>query len=312
MGLYDRDYTRENDSWLPPSAWDTANRRANRGPRSFTIALIVINVAVFFADVLISGNAAQGSRLADWFAVNPDTLLRPWEWYRLLSYGFVHSLGGIGHLAFNMIGLFFFGRPVEERLGSREFLRFYLVAIVLGGLVSSARWVISSLVTGAPLQSLSGGTIGASGGVMAVTILFAFYFPNAIIYLMMVIPIKAWVAAVLFVALNLLGLASSDAPVAYDVHLAGAALAAVYYRRSWNFGFLASNRAVESVGNLFRRRPSLRLHDPERALAKEEAEADRILDKIQANGLDSLTSAERRTLEKHSRRKRANRQKSGR
>jgi hypothetical protein len=55
---------------------------------------------------------------------------------------------------------------------------------------------------------------------------------------------------------------------------------------------------------LTRRKPRLRLHDPEKKLARQEAEVDRILDKIQASGIDSLTSAERKTLERHSRLKR--------
>jgi len=83
--------------------------------------------------------------------------------------------------------------------------------------------------------------------------------------------------------------------------LAGAGFAAIYHLRGWRLDSFAR------MPDFFSRRPKLRLHDPEKKLAKQEAEVDRILDKIQQSGLDSLTSSERKTLERHSRLKRQQR-----
>ncbi len=300
MGLHDRDYSRER-SWEPESPWS----RRDSGP-SVTVILIIVNVAIFFLDGFLTGRSTD-SVLANLFEVRPDTILKPWTWYQFLSYGFVHSLD-IRHVGFNMLGLFFFGTAVERHLGRAEFLRFYLLAVITGGVVSSLRWFIQAVLQGVPIESISFGTVGASGAVMAVTILFAFLEPQSTIYMMMVLPVKAWLVAVIYVGMNLMGMAGTgEGNIAYDVHLAGAAFAALYFKRRWRFDRLDPARWGFSLSQLSKRRPRLRLHDPERQLAAQEAEADQLLDKIQASGLDSLTSAERKTLEKHSRRKRESR-----
>src|SRR5690606_17023471 len=113
------------------------------GVRSAVVTLIIINVIAFFADLLLSGGGGEvRSVMAQWFEVRADTLLKPWTWYRFLTYGFVHSIDDIRHLAFNMLGLFIFGRSVEERLGRSEFWRFFLVAVIIGGIVASIRWML--------------------------------------------------------------------------------------------------------------------------------------------------------------------------
>ena len=246
--------------------------------------------------------------MANWFAVRTDTLVQPWTWYQFLTYGFVHDPNGINHILFNMIGLFFFGRAVEQRLGTSEFLRFYLVAIVIGGILGSLAFRLEGIPNGS--------IIGASGAVIATTILFACYYPHAEILLMFVLPVKAWVIAVLFVVSDLagaLGLMSGMVPgsgnTAFSVHLSGAFFALLYYFRHWNlrwldFGLLssASQRLQQRT-----RRARLKLHDPEKKIHKEAEDADRILAKIHDQGESSLTAAERRTLERYSRRQRQKR-----
>lgn len=306
MGLQDRDYSREHSfdkgTWGGgggPASWLGGNAR------SITVTLIIINVIVFFADLVFSGNGDGNntrSVMSDWFAVRGDTLVKPWTWYRFLTYGFVHAIEDIRHVAFNMLGLFIFGRAVENRMERAEYLRFYLAAIVIGGVVASVKAVIPALLSGDAIVAFP--TVGASGAVMAITILFAFYYPDATILFMLIFPMKAWVLAVLFVVMNLFGMIGGGGPVAYEVHLAGAAWAAAYHLRRWNLRFLNAS-GLAGIGEfLTRRKPALRLHDPEKKLARQEAEVDRILDKIQASGIDSLTSAERKTLERHSRLKR--------
>ncbi|MGB7329586.1 MAG: rhomboid family intramembrane serine protease, partial [Rubripirellula sp.] len=118
MGLYDRDYGRDERT-----AWDRIEN-----PRSMTIILIVVTVAVFFAEVLFQNTTpirlsdgsealVKSSPIADWLSVKHDTLYKPWLWWQLLSYGFVHDYQKIFHVLFNMMGLFFFGRIIEQRLG---------------------------------------------------------------------------------------------------------------------------------------------------------------------------------------------------
>ena len=290
MGIYDRSYYR--DSGLPSVApWDN---------RSMVTILIIINVALFLANFLLTN---RNSAITDALLLDPQLLNQPLQWYRVLSYGFAHANQTptgqftIFHLLFNMLSLYFLGRSVEDRYGKWEFLRFYLVAVLLGGLY----WTIRAWGMERPM-------LGASGAVTAVCMLFVFNFPRAELLLMGVIPMPAWVLGVIIVIGNMLG--GRDA-VAYDVHLVGAAFAALYFYGNLNFGFIEDLTQRAKV-NLKQKQRGFKVHrpeEPEPAPSKDEVEADRILAKIHQSGQDSLTPAERKFMEGYSRRVRERRSK---
>ena len=212
MGIYDRPYYR--DGGLPSVApWDQ---------RSMVSLLIIANAAVFLANMLFTSRSAA---IMNALAVDPSLMEQPWQWYRMLSYGFAHAPRDPMHIVFNMVSLYFLGRNVEDRYGRWEFLRFYLTAILLGGIY----WTIRTWGgNGGPM-------LGASGGVTAVCMLFVFCFPKAELLLFGIIPIPAWLLGVMIVVGNMLG---GRGGVAYDVHLVGAAFAAIYFYGNLNFGFV--------------------------------------------------------------------------
>ncbi len=304
MGLYDRDYGRSERT-----PWDSA-----QNPRSITITLLVINVVVFFVDMISVDPQTKNSVLAGWLHVDAETIVRPWRWGQFLTYGFMHDISGISHILFNMFGLFVFGRVVEQRIGRMEFLRFYLVAIVIGGIVGALSSLVYAMATGIPLAAMPG-TIGASGAVVATVILFACYYPNQQLLLMFVLPVKAWVVAVLFVGLDLAGAlgllqgVDSYSNTAFTVHLAGAFFALAYFFRRWSLQRLDFSLLADLPSRLGQRsrRMKLKLHDPDKKLQQEAEDADRILAKIHELGESSLTSSERKTLERYSRRQREKR-----
>ena len=302
MGLYDRDCGRD-DAMTP---WDQHQRSQSQSAKSMTIILVVVTVAIHLVDMVTAQQVPPDesvSRLMPWFGCFKDTLTKPWMWYQFLSYGFMHSLENLFHVGFNMFGLFIFGRAVEERMGRFEFLRFYLLSMLAGGIVGC----LTYWAMGVP----AGVVIGASGAVIAVTIMFACYYPHANILLMMFLPVKAWIVAVIFVASNLFGSismlqgpeAQESGGTAFTVHLAGAAFALLYYFQGWNLRFLDFKNYQQWFGRSVRR-TKLKIHNPDAKLRKETEDVDQILAKIHRSGEESLTRAERRTLEKHSRRKR--------
>ncbi len=300
MGLYDRNYTQYEESDFGRGG---NGREAIFGQpgKSITTILIIMNVAAFIANQLFRPVGEDGERISllfSWMQVTPETLFQPWLWWQYLTYGFAHNDRDIWHLAINMLVLFFFGNTVEQRIGRSEFLRFYLLAVVLGGVV----WSLLEQFRGGDQRTA---LVGASGGVQAVTILFACLYPHAQILLFFVIPVKAWIAAVGFAVLNLWGALGGGGTTAYDVHLVGIAFAAVYHFRG-----IQLERVLPSIGSLpslGSRRPRLRLHDPDRRQYQEDQEADRILDKIHQLGEASLTRKERKFMENYSRKKRAQR-----
>ena len=226
---------------------------------------------------------------------------RPWTF---VSYMFVH--GGLLHLLGNMLMLFVFGTAVEGRMGSRNFLLYYLFCGVGAA-------VFSLLLAGIMPM---GAFVGASGAVLGVAVAFAMYWPDAeIIVFPIPVPIKARTLVIGLVALDIIAsqLWPNDG-VAHLAHVGGALFGYLYFRvqslsrRSPG----APARAVERVvmvqsgsSEPDRRTPVTPMRPRRRADADPvAAEVDRVLDKISEKGISSLTAAERRFLDEVAKQKR--------
>jgi membrane associated rhomboid family serine protease len=306
MGYQDREYYREEG--YGPSGIDAT---------TMTFKLIIVNVVVYLANILFGG-----VNLTEKLTLHGDTLLHPLLWYQLLTAGFAHDPGtgqAFGHIFFNMLGLFLFGRFIEERVGPREFLWFYLAAVLFGNLVWAAKYLIQAQLGFIAWDRLAGyGVLGASGAVTAIVILFCLYYPTRSLYLFFLFRVPAWVVGLLIIGSNLLGeyqaARGGGKPVAYEVHLAGALFAFAYWQLHWNLSqtwqMLTGRRG--RISTLFRSQPKLRVHDPVDEFDEPwdeelESEADHLLEKVHTHGADSLTSRERKLLEEYSRRVRAKR-----
>lgn len=289
MGVYDRPYYRdESGPGFSFSGWPLVGQ------------LIALNVIVFFANVILR-RASGEFLLLEYLAVDTDIWFKPWLWWRLLTYGFVHDPHGIAHILFNMIGLYFFGTSVESQHGRREMLALYLAAMIVAG----AAWLLIENVDGA--ANGTGRLLGASGAVIALMVVYVYHNPQATIMVFGVFPVVAWVFGLVYVLADLYGaLQPERGPVAYVAHLGGAAFGWLYCRRGWQLGrYLPLDEASRRrwrPSRWLRRRPNVRLHDPERAERNLSDEVDRILTKISESGEASLTKAERKTLEDASRR----------
>ncbi|MET7365603.1 rhomboid family intramembrane serine protease [Streptomyces sp. NPDC005566] len=125
-------------------------------PRLITKVLLGINLAVFVAvwvtgrswlvdDLLLFGRAYSGDPGGGVEGVAEG------QWYRLVTSMFLHQ--DVWHIAFNMLGLWWLGGPLEEALGRARYLTLYL----LSGLAGSALtyWISD------PAQ----GSLGASGAI---------------------------------------------------------------------------------------------------------------------------------------------------
>jgi membrane associated rhomboid family serine protease len=152
-------------------------------------------------------------------AMNPITVLNGWVW-QFVTYMFAH--GGVSHLLFNMLALFIFGRQVEKQMGSKEFLLYYLLTGILAGVFSFAVY----MVTGSYGVYL----LGASGAIFAVQLAYAVFFPNSIIYLWGILPLRAPVMVLGFTGIELFSsIFGFQNGVAHLTHLAGFALGWIYF-----------------------------------------------------------------------------------
>src|SRR6266702_5563748 len=262
--------------------------------------LFVANLVVFLFQMTIF---VDPRFLATFGFVPLRALAQPWTF---VTYMFLH--GGPLHLAFNLLALFVFGPDVEERMGGRPFLAYYLLCGLGGAALSLALVQVRHVDL----------VLGASAAVYGVMLAFAWAWPNQPIY---VFPFPAPIAAkwlVTFaVAISLvLGLFAVSNGVAHLAHLGGFATGFLYLQTvDWQLARAerrvrgrpqpsvlvqsarASGGAGASPASTKRRRPS-----GERDAVS--AEVDRVLDKISARGIDSLTPAERKLLAEMSRKMR--------
>lgn len=254
--------------------------------------LILVNIIVHILQLL----PGVGDVITGLGAAHPVLILRGQIW-RLFTYGFLHSTGSFSHLLFNMFGLWMFGAPIEARLGSKAFLWFYMISIVFSGLFSFTYLIGDSV----PF------IVGASGAIFAVVTLYAIYYPDSLIYIYGIIPVKARIWAIIFGVVSIFGTLNRGGDTAHVVHLGGIVFAFIY----WKFGDRVSSltrnwirkRAIAKEDKENKKETVLHYYEPRKSrqeIAQEKSDIDAVLKKISQSGMESLSEDEYKILEKAS------------
>lgn len=242
--------------------------------------LLVANVIIFLF------SRVSPAVFNDFGFVPQLILLRPWT---LVTYAFLH--GGWMHLFFNMLMLFFFGPRLEERLGSKTFIWFYLACAVGGAILTFA------LAPGAMV-------VGASGAIFGVVVGFARYWPRENIYIWGILPVQARILALFMVGSSLFfGITGAEDGIAHFAHLGGL-VAGWIFLRSWE-----RRRHRRVVKPSVRRQKASPVQDTEmirrwEAIPRERLheinreELENLLHKVKRMGAQALTSDERAFLDR--------------
>jgi membrane associated rhomboid family serine protease len=263
MGVADRAYMRR--SGPPPIAAGAS------WTLRFVVLLALVHVGVEIARQQF-GWRGRGDLLLSWDA------LRQGRVWTVLTAALLHA--DTMHLLFNLLGLWYFGKIVEETLGSAQFVAFFLLAAVL----SHVPFVAAEMVTQDPTT-----TIGASGVVMATLVFAAFRHPG-MPFSFIFFPVLLWQLAAVYVALDVFGLTNAGSSVDHWTHLGGAA-----------FGFAVHRFGLPRLRLPRRARAARPHHEPGPYRdGNVRAEIDRILDKINAHGIGGLTDEEREFLRRNS------------
>lgn len=193
-----------------------------------TQALILSNVGMFCLMLLAPG-------LERWLALWPlaSGEFLPWQ---LATYAFLH--GSMGHLFFNMLGLWMFGAELEQIWGRRRFMQFYGASVLSAGIIQ---------IGFTALIGSYGPTVGASGGLFGLLMAYGLMFPNrTIMPLFPPIPMKARTFVAVFGGIELLmGVVDHGGGVAHFAHLGGmlgAWLLLQYWRGKPPFGGQGKSR----------------------------------------------------------------------
>jgi len=179
---------------------------------NFALFIITVNFLVYLLTYL-------RPNYLYYFSMRPVNVINFQTYWQFVTYMFTHA--NMSHIFFNMLGLFFFGFPLERRMGSKEFLLFYFFCGIGAGIFSFFFYVTTG--------NLGVYLLGASGAVYAVLLAYAVFFPNSVIYIMGIIPLKSTWVVIIYTAIEIFSqLGSRHSSVAHFTHLAGFAFAYFY------------------------------------------------------------------------------------
>lgn len=266
--------------------------------------LIAVNVLVFIINSLFPFLLGLSKNsIVQWFELPKDFfdfLIQPWS---IVTYSFFH--GGIGHLFWNMLLIYFVGRIFLNFYDSRRFLNVYLLGVILGGLFFVLGYNVFPAFFG-----VNAYLIGASAGASAILIFICTYTPNQEVRLVF-FNLKLWYIGAAVVLMDLIQLPYSGNAGGHLAHLGGALLGYWYARQSLNGVDIGAgfSRFIDSLVNLFngkeKKAPLKTVYKNKKASTStanskldydkqsHQKKIDAILDKISKSGYESLSKAEK-------------------
>jgi membrane associated rhomboid family serine protease len=246
------------------------------------------------------------------YASDPVLGVSGFEVWRFVTFQFLHA--NLTHLLFNMMTLFFFGGMVENYLGKKRYIAFYLLCgiagammyLILNGLAIGGQAAFGSSfhLPGLLFSDSTSMLVGASAGVFGVIMAAAYLAPNATVLLFFVIPMRLGVLAYGLVLLALLTVIFGWTNAGGEAAHIGGALAGFWLVRNPNHlhGFFDFLGQYDPTSKVARARVAVKRGNVQGSTTS--TEVNRILDKISARGLHSLTEGEKRVLRDASRKPR--------
>jgi membrane associated rhomboid family serine protease len=297
MGIYDRDYVNSSRGMGGPPSGGQGRLFARSPDWSVTTWLIVINVAVYILSFILQPFVMNAGFLSLHHA------FERLEVWRLISFQFLHDQSGIMHIGFNMLGLWIFGPMVEQYLGGKKFLAYYLVCGLAGGLLFVVLNLLGLLIQ-TPIPGLldinkMSPLVGASAGVFGVIVACAKIAPdNEIMLLFPPIPMKMKTFAYGYVAIALVSLIIGTSNAGGEAaHLGGAIAGFVFIRKSHLltdfFDVFGDSREPK---NKPKPKKKSALRNYKNTEGPHPDEIDAILDKVHEKGFASLSEKDKRKL----------------
>ena len=237
--------------------------------------LLIINIIVFILTEL-SGNR---STLFLTFGLVPSMVWIQLKIWQIFTYSFIH--GGFFHIFFNMFVLWMFGKDLENQWGTKDFLIYYFVCGMGAGFIT-ALFGINSIIP----------VVGASGAIYGLLVAYGFTYPNRLVYLYGLFPLKVkHMVLGLGVIAFFASMSASQSNISHITHISGMIIGLImmYFNLSWSglkmwyFKFRLKNISQQSSTN----------NDKEKQMRQK---VDEILDKLNDNGWESITEKEEKYL----------------
>ncbi len=248
-------------------------------PTNFVKYLLIINFVLYVLQIIFDVDRTMSNPFAQSFIDNYFTVKhnRPFDLWRLVTFQFLH--GSPMHLLFNMIGLYFLGTMIERTWGGIRFLKFYLTCGIVGGVLYILFANIGLITPGLSL-------LGASGGVLGLLMACAIMYPGVTV-IMILFPVPIRIATALLTVVYALSVLGDASNAGGDMcHLGGMATAFVWIKWRSLMGNVLEKQQQSSYRRKIKQDQDLQY------------EVDKILAKVHAHGLQSLSNKEKQILQK--------------
>ena len=232
--------------------------------------LLIVNLIIF----LLVEISSYKSEVFIFFGLSPAIIWNKYKFWQLATYLFIH--GGFFHIIFNMFVLWMFGKDLEREWGKKDFLVYYFICGIGAGLLSA----IFNYNSYIPI-------VGASGAIYGLLVAYGFTYPDRLVYLYGLIPIKI---KHMIIGLGLIAffasLSASQSNVSHITHLSGMfiGLLMIYFNIRWS---------KVKLWYYSKQLKNLNMNNEKKSI---QYNVDKILDKINTNGWDSITEEEQKYL----------------
>lgn len=250
--------------------------------------LLITTLVVYIFQIIFQIVPWLSTLLLKWGSLIPHSAFTQWQIWRFITYMFLHDPNSPLHILFNMLMLWMFGVEIEQLWGARRFTLFYLICGAGSGLFS----FFSLFNYTASITPV----IGASGAVLGVMTIYAWYFPHRQVLLFFVLPVNIRFVVLGAAIISLSGIFASRGIISHITHLGGIIVALIYIKlhpiiTEWYHNIVSGLKESEN-----RRKKAAKLAE-ERYF---EQNIDPILEKISKQGMQSLTAREKKVLKEAS------------
>lgn len=278
----------------------------------------IAGLVIIAINVIVSIKGFGDRHFLETYMLHSNSVLQHKDYKRLITSGFIHA--NWPHLIFNMISLYFFSGPLEDNIGIPKFLIIYLASLISGNILA--------LLFHRHHPDYR--ALGASGAISGIIFACIALMPGIRMGLLLIpVMVPGWVFGILYVAVSIYGIRSQLGNIGHEAHLGGAIIGMVmaimlfpqiammntlpivavlvptvlFFIASYFYPQLLGQKA-EAWRSTKYKKPNMTIDDVYNENRKsDEDELNRILEKIHSKGIDSLSTAEKDYLKKHSQNK---------
>ena len=252
-------------------------------PQLFTDAIKIL-VSVNFGIYILQSVSGKEDVFFRLFGLVPSTFISDLMLWQPFTYMFFHapfySSVGISHILLNMLGLWVFGRELEEAWGKTKFLRYYFTTGIGSGLITYFFQISSD-----------NPVIGASGAVYGILLAYGISYPNRMLYIWGLIPVRSMWLVIIMGSIAFFGLLGNADGISHVTHISGMLIGYVLLKKKWRWRdiwFAIRKKTIEFQVQRYE----------EKSIKKKmlQKDIDVILEKIQKVGFIGLSDKEKSKL----------------